>query len=285
MRLLLLAASACTLFAQTGEDQRAFIQRLAREADIFERNAHRITGIETLKQTVPSGVRTSVGRRGIETGLPGFEREIVSEYGYLSADEPGGSLKEVRMVLTIDGLKWRKGNKGIESLAKQIAAHDDKQRRKLLEAWEDYGLHGFVTDLGQLILLFSRGRTTHYEIAYQETESSDGEPLWVYRYEQIGGDAALTVHGEGDKPKRERLRGRIWVRPRNLAPVRMSLESDRKDDKGVLRDVATVSYFAHSSGMLLPVRVLHQQFGDGELLVTNEFTYSGYKEVLPPSRR
>src|SRR6185436_13626241 len=121
-----LAASAT---AQTPEALRAVIERLGKEADLFDKRAHRVTGIETLRQTLPRGSRISKGKRGVETVLPEQTREIVSEYGFISLDEPGGWLKEIRMVLSIDGLTWKKGNKNLDGLARTLSASDDKKKR------------------------------------------------------------------------------------------------------------------------------------------------------------
>ena len=77
--------------APTTEQTRAVLARLGREADQFERNAHRFVGVETLEQVQPEGTRYSVSKRGVETRLPATKNVVVSEYGFISSDEPGGS--------------------------------------------------------------------------------------------------------------------------------------------------------------------------------------------------
>jgi hypothetical protein len=274
------------LCAQTADDHSAVIAELGRQADIFERSAYRVSAVETLRQTIPAGARTRTGPRGIEVRLPETTHEIVSEYGFLAEDVRGGSLREARMVLTVDGLKWKRGTKGFESLSKEMAIRDDAGRRRLLESWETFGLSGFITDLGQLILLFARGNASGYDIRFVAKEETFGEELWVYTYQQRGGSQALTIHGEGDAPLRQSLRGKIWVRGHDRLPVRVSLDSERKDSKGVLRDTAAVSYFLSPYGTLMPVRIVHEQYGDDTLLVKNEFTYSSFKQLLPrPGKR
>ena len=150
------------------------LQKLGEEADRFERAAHRFQGVEVLKQTLPKGTRISRRANGIETLLPEITHEIVSEYGYIPEDVRGGSIKEVRMVLTVNGLKWKRGTRGLDALAEQITAQDDKQKRGSLESWEDFGLRGFITDLGPLILLFSRGQATQYEFTYDGIDPEAG---------------------------------------------------------------------------------------------------------------
>jgi len=276
---LLFAGCAAT---QTPEALNAVIERLGREADLFDRHAHRVAGIETLRQTLPKGSRVSKGKRGVEVALPEQKREIVSEYGFIGLDERGGWLKEVRIVRTVDGAKWKKGTKGLDSLARALSASDDKKKKSLLESFERFGLHGFITDLGQLILLFARGLTSNYEIAYDSRDLADPRrPLDVYRYTQIGGSDALTVY-EGKQPLRLKLQGKIWVRPtEGHLPVRISVDSSREEKKNVIRDVSVVDYELSQFGFLLPVKIKHQQFVGDKLFVQDDFTYSDFKQVIP----
>ncbi|MBC8167471.1 MAG: hypothetical protein H7Y20_16575, partial [Bryobacteraceae bacterium] len=101
---------------QTPVDHKQMLTRLESHADAFERTAYRIAGIETLTQTVPDGMRTGRDLRGGYTKLPGYSRTLVSEYGFVSLDAPGGAVKEVRRVLTIDGQKWSKQSRSLRSL-------------------------------------------------------------------------------------------------------------------------------------------------------------------------
>ena len=88
-----LLLSGISIVAQTTADHQAVFLQLGREADQFERSAHRVVGRERLKQTVPDGVRMGTGMRGIETRLPGYTREMISQYGFVSMDEPGGAIQ------------------------------------------------------------------------------------------------------------------------------------------------------------------------------------------------
>lgn len=276
-----LLVSGTSIVAQTTADHQAVFASLGREADLFERSAYRVVGRERLKQTVPDGVRIGRGIRGIETRLPGFTREVVSQYGFVSLDEPGGSIKEVRHVLEVDGQTWTKKTRSLASLAQEITGKDEKGKRKALERFEEYGLHGFVTDLGQLILLFARNGAQRYELRYDKTE--DG--LWMYTYQQLDGKEAVTIYGEGNQPTRQKIKGRFWVRPSDKLPSRISFESDRVIDDIQIRDISTVEYERSKFGYLLPTRIVHQQFIGPTLYVTDEFTYSDFREVLPRGRR
>src|SRR5436190_9290878 len=135
------------LRGQSPVDHKKVIERLGAEADAFERTAYRIAGREVLKQTVPNGVRVGQGPHGTTTRLPGYTREIVSEYGFVSVDVPGGLVKEVRRVLTVDGLRWNKESKSLKQLAREMMAGDDRAHQRTLESFEEHGLTGFVSDL------------------------------------------------------------------------------------------------------------------------------------------
>jgi hypothetical protein len=285
MYVLIGLLAASLLNGQTPDALSAVLARLGKEADLFERSAHRVIGIETLRQTVPDGVRTGRGPRGILTRLPGFTREIISEYGFVSLDEPGGSLREIRQVLKVDGLAWSKPGRGLASLADQITASDRKGKQRLLERFEEHGLHGFATDFGQLILLFARGGASRYEIRFDSADMTDPSTLWIYTFQQLDGPQALTIYGEGNEPLRQKLQGKLWFRSTDKAPVRISLDTSRLDANVQIRDTAMVTYAISDFGFLLPEKVLHQQFAGRQLLVTDEYTYSQFKLVIPGGRR
>jgi hypothetical protein len=272
-----------TAFAQspTSQQTRAVLARLGKEADRFERNAHRFTGTETLRQVQPDGTRYDTGPRGITTKLPEVIREVVSEYGYISSDEPGGSLKEVRLILTVDRLKWKQGKKDLNSLADRIGTRDGKNPAKTLESYEDYGLRGFLSDAGQIILLFSRGAVEKYEFSFDRIENAGifGQ-MWVYKYLQIDGGQALTIYG-GKEPIRHRMRGEYWVRAVDTTPYRVTLDSTHLMGESEVRDVTMVDYQMSRWGLLLPSKIDHRQFVDKQPFVIDEFTYSDFKQSQP----
>jgi hypothetical protein len=271
--MVLTAASAQQ---PTAEQTRLVLSRLAQEADRFERNAHRFTGIETLRQVQPEGTRYSTGPRGITTKLPEAVHEIVSEYGYISSDEPGGSLKEVRLVLTVNGLKWKRGKKDLSDLANRIGSRDAKNRGRTLESYENYGLRGFLSDAGQIILLFSRGGVERFEFSFDRAESG----AWVYKYRQIDGPQALTIYG-GKQPIRQKLQGEYWARSSDATPLRVTLDSAHQSNEIDIRDLTMVDYEMSRWGLLLPTRIDHRQFTGNKLFVVDEFRYKEFKQVQP----
>ncbi len=266
------------LLGQSPVDHKKVIARLGAEADTFERTAYRIMGREKLVQVVPDGVRVGKSLRGTYTKLPGYTRTIESEYGFVSLDAPGGSLREIRRVLTIDGDRWNKESKSLKSLARELTAADDKTRKNSLEKMEEFGLSGFVSDLGQIILLFARGGTSRYEILFERTEA-DG--TLVFSYQQMDGHEGVTVFGETEVPVKQRMRGRVWVQPGTFLPLRISFDSTREYQKETVIDRSSVDYEQSSFGTLLPARIKHEQFLNGILLVTDEYEYRDWKQVLP----
>ena len=105
----------------------------------------------------------------------------------------------------------------------------------------------------------------------------------MYRYQQLGGSDALTVY-EGKEPLRLKLQGRIWFRKADHTPLRISLDSERTEKEAVIRDVSVVHYDNKQFGVLLPARITHEQYVDSELFVSDEFTYSGFRDVLSRGR-
>lgn len=282
--LLAFIVSSAHAGAPAAEQTRAVLARLGREADQFEANAHRFTGVETLRQTQPAGTRISRGPRGIGTKLPEVTHEIVSEYGFVSSDEPGGSLKEVRSVLMVNGLKWKRGKKDLKDLASRIAAQDTKNPVKTLESFEDFGLRGFITDIGQVILLFARGGIEKYEFTFDREAVDPTGPVWIYRYQQLDGKEAFTIYGEKE-PIRQRLAGEVWLSAGDGLPVRVIIRSEHNVERSVMRDVTSVDYQMTEWGFLLPARIDHRQFVDGGLFVIDEFRYDKFREVIPLRRR
>jgi hypothetical protein len=194
-------------------------------------------------------------------------------------------LKEVRNVLTIDGLRWNKaGKKNLGSLAEQLTAATADTKRRQLERFEEHGLEGFATDFGQLILLFARGGTMNYEFVLDKVENEAVEPTAIYSFRQLNGPQAFTIY-EGKQVIRQRLEGQVWVRARDRMPVKVSLESTRTVNAAAVRDTAEVFYDAQTFDFLYPWRVVHRQFVDGREVVKDEFEYTKLREMFPRSRR
>ena len=196
---------------------------------------------------------------------------------------PAASVREVRRVLTVDGLRWNKESKSLKQLAREMMAGDDRAHQRTLESFEEHGLTGFVSDLGQLILLFARGAVSRYEFQFERTEE-DGTAAFTYL--QLDGNEAVTVYGETSTPVRQKMHGRVWVEQGTLRPLRISFDSTRTYEGEVVTDNSVIAYAASGFGTLLPSRIVHEQHLGKTLLVTDEYEYSGWKQVLPaPGKR
>ena len=275
---LLLVAVLCS--GQTPAVKQ-LVERLGAEADEFERSAHRVVGMETLKQTVPAGFHVS--RRGIETKVPEHSRVIVSQYSYIPVDEKGGSLREARNILTVDGLQWNK-KQPLDSLAKAVTVRTDVQRRKLLEDFESHGLAGILTDSSQSILLFAQGNAGRYEFTYEgEDKDEIGVPLYVLRFQQIDGNQAFHVY-ENKGVVSDKLRGKVWFRKADLLPVKVGMETVRQLKQSKMRDTVVVSYAKSDFGFLLPAKVLHEQYENNFLNVVDAFDYSDFRQIVSAPR-
>ncbi|MGH9629960.1 MAG: hypothetical protein ACRD7E_16705, partial [Bryobacteraceae bacterium] len=250
--------------AQSLATKQSVIRKLGEAADKFEGNAYRFVGREKLTQRFYAGRRLRWGKppEGVTPGMK--TREIVSEYGFVSIDAPGGSLREVRRVISVGGKPVKSGKRGLEALAKGATAMSEKDHRKLLEEFESHGLKGVATDFGQLILLFARGGAERFEISYARIEMLGSVAALVYWYRQIDGPESLTIYAEG-KPIRQTLRGEIWVDAFEHTPLRITLDSVREDGKVKIRDISYVDYMKSKFGFLLPKRVIHSQYADGNL--------------------
>ena len=274
---LSLVAAESGLQGQTPLDHTKVIDRLGAEADAFERTAYRIVGRETLTQIVPNGVR--IGKDSMEEGETArlHPRDRVRVW----LCEPRCARRfdsGVRRVLTIDGLRWKKESRSLHDLARQLKSGDEKAHQRTLETFEEHGLTGFVSDLGQLILLFARGGASRYEFQFEKFEE-DGSA--AYSYHQLDGKEALTVFGETLTPVRQKMHGRVWVQPFTYLPLRISVDSTREYEDEIVTDQSIVAYNRSTFGTLLPERIVHQQHLGKMLLVTDEYEYSAWKQVLP----
>ncbi|MEP6540197.1 MAG: hypothetical protein ABJF23_33020 [Bryobacteraceae bacterium] len=262
-RVLLVAAVLWLLPAaagQTAEARRITVERIRQEADRFVETASRIEGKETLTQSQPA--RT--------------QREIVSEYGFLSLRP--GEIREIRQVELVDGKRAKKRGNALRDLAANLTAAGDEQRRKLLLDFEKHGLQGVAAGFGPVIQMFSTPKMQNFEFIFQEMEKLNGTPVAVYRYEQIDGAGGLTIFS-GGKPIRQKLRGEVWVLPADGTPARIVLDSEFEEGKSKLRDLTLVDYGRSEFGTLLPVIVVHRQFRDRTVLVQDLFRYTEYHRL------
>ena len=103
--------------------------------------------------------------------------------------------------------------------------------------------------------------------------------MWVYKYQQLDGGQAFTIYG-GKEPIRQRLHGELWIRPSDLTPFRITIDSTHAMNEAEVRDLTAVDYEISQWGLLLPLRIDHRQFVNKELFVVDQFTYANFKQTI-----
>ena len=275
MRGLLLLSFALTLRADERTQQ--LVERLAREAQAFEKIAPELVGRETLHQRVMAAPRLKlhVGDAAKHPVAAWKEHEVVSEYAFAVL---GLEIHELRQVTSVDGKPVAGESQAQEALAKLITSHTDDRKRRALEQLEKYGLKGAATDFGQILLLFTRGNLERYEITSAGPRLLGIVPTQVFHYQQLDGPHALTVF-RGDsaaKPQRLSVEGEIWVREADGLPLRITMSATDSSTDKTLREEATVDYAMSEFGTLLPVETTHRELRSGVEVEENKFTYTGF---------
>ena len=227
-------------------------------------------------------------RAASQPDLPEAIHEIVSEYGYISSDEPGGSLKEVRLVLTIDGLKWKTRQEGPERLwpaasARRDAKNPGPHARKL----RGLRVARFPFRCRPVDFAFRARRRGEVRIHVRSQPKAGAYgPMWVYKYQQLDGGQAFTIYG-GKEPIRQRLARRaLGAGPSDSDAVpRHAWILTHSVNESEVRDVTAVDYEMSQWGLLLPFEIDHRQYVDKQLFVIDEFTYTDFKQTIPGKLR
>jgi hypothetical protein len=275
MRVLALLLFAVLL--RSDERTQKLIERLAQEADAFQKNAPRVVGREVLHQrtqVTPPRRKLRIGK-AVDQAPESYwqEREIISQYGFAVL---GQAFHELRQVTYVDGKQVADERKAQDELARLITASDDERRRRSLQQLEKYGLKGGAIDFGQLLLLFSRASSERYEISYLGPRMMSPTRLQVFRYKQIDGPQALSVY-QGGQAQRLSVEGEIWVRETDGLPFRVTLSATDTSTEQTVRQEATVDYAASEFGTVLPAQASHRELRAGALVTENTFTYSAFR--------
>ena len=281
MRRLILLSFAFVLRADERTQQLA--ERLAREAQAFEKIAPELVGRETLHQRVMVAprLRLRVGDAAKHPIAAWKEHEVVSEYAFAVL---GREIHELRQITSVDGKAVAGGTQAQNALAKLITSHNDERKRHALEQLEKYGLQGAATDFGQILLLFTRDNLERYEITAAGPRLLGTVPTQVFHYQQLDGPHALTVFRGGSAAKTERLsvEGEIWVREADGLPLRITMSATDSSTDKTLREEATVDYAMSEFGTLLPVETTHRELRSGVEVEENKFTYTEFHRFGAP---
>ena len=262
------------------------LRRVSEEAEVFVRMAPAMFAEETLQQRARRPVprfRPRIGDAALKPPPVEYQtREIVSEYGFAAFKESPSVLHEFRQVITVDSRQKLAPEKARQTLTLGIRSADDKVKKRMLVDFEKHGLIGTVTDFGQVILLFTRRRLEQYQFAIAGTTRLGAEPVVQVSFQQTEGTQSFTVF-EGRRALHQPLRGEIWVRTPDLAPVRITLSAVRQDDKVAVRDEAAVDYVMSAHGVVLPAAVVHRQFRGEDLVAENVFRYATFRKFSAES--
>ena len=278
MRVFVFLLIAVTLRAD--ERTQKLLDRLAREAEAFEKDAPQLMGVETLYQralTAPPRFKLRVGKAAEEPPAPSWqERQVVSEYGF--AVFGGGSIHELRQVLMVNRKRIADDRKAQEDLASLVTGNDDQRKRQALQQLEKYGFRGAATDFGQILLLFSRSTQERYEITYEGERVVSPMRVQTFHYKQLDGPEALTVfrQDQGYPAQRLNVEGEIWVREPDDVPVRITLVATDSSSDQVLREEATVEYAESDFGVVLPSETDQKELRAGQVVTENKYMYSGF---------
>jgi hypothetical protein len=276
-------ALAFLLFAvalRADERTQKLADRLAREAEAFERIAPQLIGIETLHQrawTSSSHLKVRIGSAAAAPPPMSWqEREIISEYAFALLGQ--GSIHELRQVIAVNRKRVAGERKAQGDLAQLIAGNDDQRKLQALRQLQKYGFQGGATDFGQLLLLFSRANQERYEITYAREQMVSPTQVQVFHYKQLDGPKALTVFGEGRVVSTQRLtvEGEIWVREADGLPMRITLNATDLSQEQPLREEASVDYAESEFGTLLPVETNHKETRAGQVVTENQFMYAQF---------
>jgi hypothetical protein len=261
------------------------MDRMAQAAEAFENVAPQMMATETMHQralTPPPRFKLRVGKAAEQPLTATWqEREIVSQYGY--AVFGAGSIQELRQVMAVNGKRIADQGQAQADLVKLVTGSNEQRKRRALLQFQKYGFRGGATDLGQILLLFSRYNVDRYEITYEGNRLLSSMLVQVFHYKQIDGPETLTLFRQdasskdaGLQTKHLTVEGEIWLRQSDQLPARITLVATDDGSGQPLREDATVDYAPSEFGTILPSQTDHKETRGGDVVSENKFTYSGF---------
>jgi hypothetical protein len=247
---------------------RQLLIRLGEQVEAFRNSAPKAIADETLEQ------------RSRGTGSPPVftTRTVVSIYGYGGLPGAPAAIHEFRKVVSVDGKELTSRSKAREAISVGLKSDDDKARKKLLEDFQKHGLHGAVTDFGQVILLFSARRQKDYEFEAAGERQAGTDRALVLNYKQVGGNGGIMLF-RGTKEDKQALQGELLLRETDGAPLRVTMTVTTSSNGVDTKDVLEVNYTDSALGCVFPVTVSHQEFVKDELVSENKFQYGPFRPI------
>lgn len=283
---VMVLAGMATAHAQSPPDLAECLEALERTASNFAAAAPGLMSEETLDQHGRRGfIEILRGKKDeikdLDFTLPDefHDHKVISNYGLAEVGRPR-VLHEIRTIVTIDGKALEDPSEARHVLTAGLQSPDDDTKRRLLENLERNQLEGAVTDFGQLILLFSKRYQSDYRFSINRDRGQrlGGEPVTVLKYKQISGLQGLTFFKDTSEDL-EPATGQIWLRTRDLIPVRIIFDTaEFVSKKFTIRTEAIVDYTASPVG-LVPHSVRHKQFLNSDLMVENDLRYGEFHRV------
>jgi hypothetical protein len=271
-------ASAVLLAAILDPRIPPLLERVTEEARVFTEKSPKFLGVETLVQKgriAPPRFRLRKGVAASEAPTIAYRTtELVSEYGFGYLPALPGQLKEIRVVVSVNGRPVRDHEKTRLALSEGMASDFERLNKQMLQDMESYGLVGAVLDVGQILMLFSRSRLDELELSVLPDTTLDGEPIAVLGYRQTGGVQATIFHRE---TARLPLEGELWIRRSDGVPVRITSSMSLKEGKYSVVHRFAVDYAASKHGILLPSKTTYSRRQDSVLMVETEAAYTDYK--------
>jgi hypothetical protein len=270
---------------QTEPEPDPVITEISKQAGAFWRGAPDYTALETWHEKTISSqrhLRLHIGTQSLTPAPAKYQtRTIASLYGFSAFRKTPEALSEFRQVVTVDGKPpphMRPATR--ESFRAALASRSDGPKHKMRAALARQAMGGVIFDFGQVLLLFTKARAGNYSFQRLPDETAGAESILVLSFKQGGGTQSLRIK-QGETEEEKPLEGRIWVRGKDLVPIRVSLTASRKDGFNFVRDEAETSYGKNEAGMLLPASVVHRKFVDDELYEEDTFEYTEWQFAGP----
>jgi len=256
------------------------LDRVAEEAGLFAAMAPKVMAQEWLQhrgRKAPPRFRPNPGSvEKVNPALVYLKRELVSEFGFAAMKDAPEHIREFRKVVSVDGKQVRKVEKARLELAQNMTSEDDRERKRMLQDLEKYGMIGAATDFSQSILLFRKRDLPRYEFETGDSQWVSGDRATAIKWKQTGREGGAHVF-HGKQLSRVPMSGEIWVRNRDLLPLRITLRIPVEEDKQQVLHTGEVDYYQSKYGLLLPTTVRYRKTIGDTMLVENVASIREYK--------
>jgi len=278
---------ACLLAEQpSAAAEDPLIAALARHAEAFGSKARLLIAQETLLQRsygYPAHRHLAIGAAAEQMRASYQVHEIISEYsiGPLKGAAPG-QLVEARAISTRDGVAVLSTEAARRRLAADLAAGEERARKKTLEELTAMGLADVATDYGTILLAFTPTGLADLALSPVGSAWIGTEKAAVYTWTQERSGGALEFRGR--KVARRPMKGRIWLRLTDGMPLRITAGMSHDEGAHALRDDASIDFTMSAAGCVVPASVAHRHWVDGKMLTENLYTYAPFHRFATDTR-